>query len=187
LDYYGLWNPQSPANYLVNDTSSHLRHISVGCSIKIKDTTSVAYVVGHLHDVIDKVQTGQYPASGFYMQTIFFEQGDLNNMFFHNKVLHVADIANAIVSSGVVEWKTFKQAYTLWDSVYNTQMFQWEGAVSLERKQAVFRKMQLTYFQNRQCAKLKFPRLTFFNRNNNLQHVWKRVVSICYSFSPNNF
>lgn len=126
LNYYGMWNPQSPTNYLVHDTTSHLRHIGTGCSIKIKDTSAVANVVAEINDVVQKVQSGQYPSNGFYLQTIFFEQGDLNNLMFYNKVLQVADSANAIVASGTAQWKTLKQAYTQWETAYNAQMFQWE-------------------------------------------------------------
>ena len=126
LKYYGFWNPQSTTNYLTHDTTNHLRHIGVGCEIKIKDTTSVAYITDQLKDVVQKVQSGQYPSNGFYLQSIFFEQGDLNNPAFYNKVIEIADSANAIVATGAAQWKTLKQAYTQWDSAYNAQMFQWE-------------------------------------------------------------
>ena len=126
LKYYGFWNPQSTTNYLTHDTTNHLRHIGVGCDMKIKDTTTVAYLVSQLKDVVQKVQSGQYPANGFYLQSIFFEQGDLNNLAFYNKVIQVADSANAIVNAGNAQWKTLKQAYTQWDTAYNAQMFQWE-------------------------------------------------------------
>ena len=125
LKYYGIWNPQSPTSYLTHDTSSHLRHMGVGCTIKIYDTSNVVDVVAQLKDFIQKVQNGLYPANGFYLQTIFFEQGDLNNTLFYNKVLQVADSANAIVNSGAAQWKTLKQAYTQWETTYNKQMFQW--------------------------------------------------------------
>ena len=126
LKYYGFWNPQSTMNYLTHDTTNHLRHIGVGCEIKIKDTSTVAVVVAQLHDVVQKVQSGQYPSNGFYLQTIFFEQGDLNSLPFYNKVIAVADSVNAIVATGDAQWKTLKQAYTQWDTAYNAQMFQWE-------------------------------------------------------------
>lgn len=126
LKYYGFWNPQSTTNYLTHDTSNHLRHIGVGCSIKIKDTSTVTGVAAELNDVVLKVQSGQYPSNGFYLQTIFFEQGDLNNIAFYNKVIEIADSVNAIVATGNAQWKTLKQAYIQWETVYNAQMFQWE-------------------------------------------------------------
>lgn len=125
LKYYGFWNPQDTANYLVHTPSNHLRHIGVGCEIKIKDTSTVAYIVSQLHDVLQHVQSGDYPPNGFYIQTVFFEQGDLNNMTFYNKVIAIADSMNAMVATGVAQWKTLKQAYTLWDNA-GAQMFQWE-------------------------------------------------------------
>lgn len=72
IRYYGFWNPQSTTNYLTHDISNHLRHFGIGCSIKIKDTSTVAVIVNELKDLIQKVQTGQYPSTGFYLQTIFF-------------------------------------------------------------------------------------------------------------------
>jgi len=126
LKYYGLWNPQSPTNYLINDTTLHLTHLGVGCSFKISDTTNVNDFVAGLHALVQAVQTGQYPTNGFYIQTIFFEQGDLNTLSFYNKVIEIADSAQAIVASGAASWKTFKEAYTIWENNYNKQAFQWQ-------------------------------------------------------------
>ena len=126
LNYYGFWNPTDTANYLVHDSASHLRHIGVGCSIKIQDTTTVADIMAQVHEVVNNVQNGIYPPNGFYFQTIFFGQAGLNDLAFQQKVMEVADSVNAIVGTGVAEWKTFKQAYTLWDSVFNAEVFQWE-------------------------------------------------------------
>jgi Secretion system C-terminal sorting domain len=126
VKYYGFWNPQSTTNYLTHDTTNHLRHIGVGCSLKIYDTSTVASIVADVKDVVLKVQSGQYPSNGFYLQSIFFEQGSLNNISFYNKVISIADSVNAIVATGVAQWKTLKQAYQQWETVYNAQMFQWE-------------------------------------------------------------
>ncbi len=73
LKYYGIWNPQSPTSFLVHDTATRLRQLGVGCQLKIFDTSTVANVVAQLKDLVNKVQTGAYPASGFYLQSIFFE------------------------------------------------------------------------------------------------------------------
>lgn len=126
LNYFGFWNPQSTTSYLTHDTTSGLRHIGVGCEIKIKDTSQVIYVVRKLRDVVENVQNGTYPNNGFYVQTIFFEQANLNNATFYNKLLQIADSANAMVLAGDAQWKTLKQAYTLWETVYGAQMFQWD-------------------------------------------------------------
>lgn len=154
LKYYGFWNPQSTTSYLTHDTTNHLRHIGVGCSIRIKDTSAVVNVVNQLKEVVQNVQSGAFPSNGFYLQTIFFEQGDLNNMIFYNKVIEVADSVNAIVASGNAEWKTFKQAYTIWETVYNAQMFQWECGQTVDVKEiseensiSVFPNPASNYFQ----------------------------------------
>ena len=126
IKYYGFWNPQDTANYLVHDSSSHLRHIGVGCEIRIKDTISFSYIMSQVNDVVNAVQSGQYPSNGFYVQTIFFEQGDLNDTAFYNKVIAVADSVNAFVTAGAGQWSTLKQSYTEWETTYNAQVFQWE-------------------------------------------------------------
>lgn len=126
LNYYGFWNPKDPANYLIHEPTNHLRHIGVGCEMKIRDTTTINYFLNQIKELILNVQDGSYPSNGFYFQTIFFEQGDLNNSTFFNKVKTIADSINAIVSTGNLHWKTFKQAYSEWESSYNAQIFQWE-------------------------------------------------------------
>jgi len=126
IKYFGIWNPQSPSAYLTHDTATHIRHLGVGCTIKIWDTSTVAEVVAQINDVVDKVQSGQYPSNGFYLQSIFFEQASLNDLAFYNRVIEIADSANAIVASGVAQWKTFTQVTTEWETAYNAQMFQWE-------------------------------------------------------------
>src|SRR6185436_10057977 len=99
-------------------------HIGVGCEIKIKqDSVAASSIIADLKDVVQKVQSGVYPDTGFYLQTIFFEQGDLNNTAFYNKLMDVADSVNALVASGTAQWKTLKQAYTLWETVHNAEMF----------------------------------------------------------------
>lgn len=126
LNYYGFWNPKDTANYLTHDPNNHLRHIGTGCEIKIYDTSTVVEVVSKINDVVNNVQNAYYPSNGFYLQTIFFGHGDLNNIEFYNKIIAIADSVNIIVDSGKAQWKTLKQAYTLWETVYNAQMFQWE-------------------------------------------------------------
>lgn len=125
LNYFGFWNPQSTTSYLTHDTTSGLRHIGIGCDIKIKDTSDIVYILNDLREVIQNVQDGSYPANGFYVQNVFFEQADLNSMLFYNNVIEIADSMNAWVLAGDAQWKTLKQSYTLWETVYGAQMFQW--------------------------------------------------------------
>ena len=130
LNYFGFWNPQDTANYLVHDPSSHLRHIGTGCSIKIQDTSTVAYVMSQVNDLITRVQSVSYPANCLYFQTIFFEQAELNSPAFLQMVMDVADSVDALVESGAADWRTFSQAYTEWETNCGAEIFQWEcGAV----------------------------------------------------------
>ncbi|CAN5484335.1 hypothetical protein BH11BAC1_BH11BAC1_11340 [soil metagenome] len=126
LKYFGFWNPMDTAHYLTHDSTSHLRHIGVGCEMKIKDTITTSYILSQINDVVNSVQSGQYPPTGFYIQTIFFEQGDLNDSAFYNKVITIADSVNALVATGVAQWNTLKESYTDWETTYNAQVFQWE-------------------------------------------------------------
>jgi hypothetical protein len=149
LKYYGLWHPQSPTNYLTNDTSVHLTHLGVGCTMKITDTTNVTDIVNQLHALVQQVQGGFYPANGFYIQTLFFEQADLNTPSFYNKLIEIADSADAIVNYSNAEWKTFKQAYSFWETAYAKQAFQWAcGQMATEVSTVAETKNRLTVFPN---------------------------------------
>ena len=160
LKYYGCWNPQSTTSYLTNDTNNHLRHLGVGCEIKIKTTSTVSDIVAQINDVVANIQNGNYPVSGFYLQSIFFEQGDLNNPAFYNMVKQVADSVNLIVNAGLAEWKTLKQAYTIWETTFNAQAFQWECGqlvTGLNEHLAVFNN---TPYPNPFMDYIKLPKLS---------------------------
>lgn len=130
LKYFGFWNPHDTDNYLMHDPTSHLRHIGTGCSIRISDTSSVASVMGQVNDLVTRVQGGSYPENCLYFQTIFFEQAELNDLAYLQMVMDIADSIDAIVESGAVDWRTFKQAYTEWETGCGAEVFQWEcGAV----------------------------------------------------------
>ncbi len=125
INMYGFWNPQSMSTYTVHDITQPLVHMGVGCPIKIQDGSTVQGIVDSVRTLINNVQSGAYPQSGFYFQSIFFEQGDLNTTAFYNKVVTITDSLSAIVLTGKAQWKTMKQTYTLWETVYNKQKFQW--------------------------------------------------------------
>lgn len=124
--YFGVWNPEDTTNFLTHNTSQHIRYLATGCAIKVKDTSVVVNVVNQIRDVIEYVEDQTYPANGFYMQTIFFQQGALNNAAFYNKVVEIADSVDQLVATGHGQWKTLKQMYILWETAYSSQMFQWE-------------------------------------------------------------
>ncbi len=126
IKYYGIWNPQGPASFTTHDTSQRLRQLGVGCSIKIQTDTDFNYVMSQVHELMQNVQSGAYPASGHYLQTIFFEMAELNDSNFYNTVTRVADSVNAIVATGKAQWKTLKQSYTIWETTYGAHAFQWD-------------------------------------------------------------
>lgn len=126
LHYFGIWNPQSPSNFLQHDTTRRLRQLANGCSGRVFDTTDIHTYVDQIRQAIQKVQSGAFPANGFYVYSVFFGQADLNNTNFYNKLLELADSVDALVQATNAQWKTFKQAYTIWETTFSKQMFQWD-------------------------------------------------------------
>ena len=86
----------------------------------------MAFILGQVNDVVQKVEDGIYPADGFYVQTIFFEQAGLNDPIFHQKVIDVSDSVDALVNAGAAQWRTLKQSYSEWETDLAAQVFQWE-------------------------------------------------------------
>lgn len=172
LNYYGFWNPKDTANYLTHDTTTHLRHIGIGCDIKIKDEFTIEEIVAQLKDVVNKVQSGQYPSNGFYIQTIFFGHGDLNDIAFYNKIIQIADSANAIVQTGQAEWKTLKQAYTIWETDYNEQMFQLECGDVTSGISEISKQNEISIYPN------PFTTETTFETNQNLKDATLTIYNV---------
>lgn len=126
LRYHGFWNPTSTTDYLSHNPNSTLTHMGTGCDIKVQDTSTVAYVVSQLHEMIDHVQSGAYdPTNPFYLQTLFFEHATLNSQPFEDKIYAILDSMNAMVQNGDAQWRTFKEAYTEWENL-GRPVFQWE-------------------------------------------------------------
>lgn len=174
LKYYGFWNPQSPSNYLTHDSNSRLRHMGLGCEMKIQSTTEIAEVMTDIRALIANVQQGLYPSSGIYVQSIFFEQGDLNNVAFYNKLVQVADSVNALVTSGAAQWKTLKQAYSFWEIQQDAQVFQWECGQLVDSTEPVGDQAEVypNPFQGHLAVKNAEPGSRFFLCNTLGQRIW---------------
>lgn len=126
IKYHGFWNPASTTDYLTHDPNSPLTHLGTGCDIKVQDTSTVAYTVSQLREVIENVQSGTYdPANPFYLQILFFEHATLNSQPFEDMIYDILDSMNAMVQSGDAQWRTFKEAYTEWENL-GSPVFQWE-------------------------------------------------------------
>jgi hypothetical protein len=126
LRYHGFWNPTSTTDYLTHDPNSPLTHLGVGCDIKVQDTSTVAYTVNRLREVIDDVQSGTYdPANPFYLQILFFEHATLNTPSFNTTVYAILDSMDAMVEAGDAQWRTFSEAYTEWENL-GSPVYQWE-------------------------------------------------------------
>lgn len=126
LKYHGFWNPASTTDYLTHDPNSPLTHLGTGCDIKVQDTSTVAWTVAQLREVVNNVQSGAYdPSNPFYLQILFFEHATLNNPSFSTMIYSILDSMNAMVQSGDAQWRTFKEAYTEWENL-DRPVFQWE-------------------------------------------------------------
>lgn len=126
LRYHGFWNPTSTTDYLTHSPSSPLTHLGTGCDIKVQDTSTVAWTVAQLREVIGRVQSGTYDsANPFYLQTLFFEHATLNSQPFEDMIYAILDSMNAMVLNGHAQWRTFKEAYSEWEDL-GSPVFQWE-------------------------------------------------------------
>jgi hypothetical protein len=126
LRYHGFWNPTSTTDYLTHNPNSPLTHLGTGCDIKVQDTSTVAYTVGRLREVIDNVQSGAYdPQNPFYLQILFFEHATLNSQPFEDMIYAILDSMDVMVQAGDAQWRTFKEAYTEWENL-GSPVFQWE-------------------------------------------------------------
>ena len=137
LRYHGFWNPTSTTDYLTHNPDSPLHHLGIGCDIKVQDTSTVAWTVARLREVVNSVQSGTYdPANPFYLQGMFFEHASLNSQPFEEMIYAILDSMNAMVLAGEAQWRTFKEAYTEWENL-GSPVFQWEcGQVLTDVRQA---------------------------------------------------
>ncbi|HNB82133.1 MAG TPA: T9SS type A sorting domain-containing protein, partial [Chitinophagaceae bacterium] len=125
--------------------SSRLRHLGTGCTMKLFDSLNVDTFIINLKHILEMVHNS---SNGFYLQTIFFSQPDLNIPGYTDKLVRVMDSVNSWVNMGWAEWKTLKQSYTWWEQTYAKQMFQKSCAEVTSVMDDVWKEKEYLVFPN---------------------------------------
>lgn len=121
---YGIWKPQSMTSFFTHQASNHLINYGQGCKIEVHDTTNITNVMNEIRYIVNAIQSGSAPASGFYCTSIFFRESYLGVPGFINvKMDDLMDSINVLVSQNKVEWKFIPEVVTTWKNTYNSQPF----------------------------------------------------------------
>ncbi len=124
---YGIWKPQSMANYYFHDSTKHLTLIGNGCTNKIFDTTSVTTALNRVRFLIDAIKYNLIPDSGYYTSTVFMSVGQFNTSQL-NKMKQFIDSVGVYVSQGRIQWKSIKENYDYWNTGYGKNPFRLQCA-----------------------------------------------------------
>lgn len=60
-----------------HQASNHLINYGQGCKIEVHDTTNITNVMNEIRYIVNAIQSGSAPASGFYCTSIFLEKAIL--------------------------------------------------------------------------------------------------------------
>ena len=132
---YGMWRPQDSVNFMADAPGNHLHYIGNGCSNVVFSGSTVTGVMDTLRMILNKIQNGTAPASGFYTATIMCNVRDFNSTFI-NKMAQIIDSVAPYVASGKVIWATLQEKNALWASTYGSNPFQWDCAQTVGIDQA---------------------------------------------------
>jgi hypothetical protein len=133
--YYGIWKPTDTLNYFTHSASNRLINYGNGCRIKITDTTTVDEVLVAVDSVINGIQNGDYPATGFYQISLFIEEylfwdslitPPANYTFsgdFLARINEITDSINVRVNQNTMEWMHIEDIVDEWKTTYNAVPF----------------------------------------------------------------
>ena len=119
---YGIWKPQSMANFYDHDSSKHLTLVGNGCTNKIFDTTTVESALNKVKNLLDAVKYHLIPDTGIYTSCVFMSVGQFNTGQL-NKMKQFIDSIEVYVSSGKIQWKSIKENYEYWNTDYAKKPF----------------------------------------------------------------
>ena len=119
---YGMWKPQSMANYYVHDSTKNLTLVGNGCTNKIFDTTAVTTALNKVRSLINAYETGLIPDTGYYTSNVFMSIGQLSNMQV-NKMKQFIDTVNIYVSQGRIKWKNIQGMHSTWNTDFGRKPF----------------------------------------------------------------
>jgi hypothetical protein len=116
--YHGMWKPSDTTDFFTHNASNHLISYGNGCRIKIVDTSTVDYVVARIDLLLNDINTGILPATGFYPMSFFVSEAYLWNPPFLLKLNAISDTVNVRVSQGKMEWMHIEDIVTEWKTNY---------------------------------------------------------------------
>ncbi len=117
---FGAWKPTSPSAFSTHDASKTLIYMGSGCENVVKSTSTASDVVGVVVNVINKVNSGAYPKTGFYPITIMLNQRDFSTNYIQT-ISSVLDSLKPYVDNGSLQWAYTSEKKTIWIQNYNSQ------------------------------------------------------------------
>jgi hypothetical protein len=123
LNYYGCYKPKSMAEVNVHEPSKNLTLVSVGCHIKMDDTSTIAHNMSIIHRLVDAVENGILPANGIYTQEIMCTESKMKNAYFLPLVSEMIDSVNVLVNQGKVQWAHLSEIKEYWKNEYDSVPF----------------------------------------------------------------
>lgn len=123
LNYYGCYKPKSMAEVNVHDATKQLTLVGTGCTIKMDDTSTIAYNMNVIHRLIDAVDNGTLPAIGIYTQEIMCNEGKMRQPYFIPLVTEMIDSVNVLVADGKLEWAHLSEILSYWKTTYDSVPF----------------------------------------------------------------
>ena len=127
---YGIWRPQDTANIYTDAPANHLRHIGSGCSNVVFAGSTVTGVMDTLRQILNKLQAGTAPSTGFYTATIMMNMRDFNTAFV-TKIATIIDSIKPYVTAGKVKWATLQEKDSIWAATYASTAFEWDCSQTL--------------------------------------------------------
>lgn len=118
----GAWKPQSMANYYFHDSTKHLVVLGHGCENHIEDTSNITYNTETVRNIINQLNNGVLPDTGFYPAFSMFNVGDLNPSRI-TKITQFIDSIAPMVAQGRVQWRSLTDIYNIWNTTYNKKPY----------------------------------------------------------------
>lgn len=127
---YGIWRPQDTSNIYTDAPANHLRYIGSGCSNVVFTGSTVTGVMDTLRMILNKLQTGTAPSTGFYTATIMMNMRDFSNTYI-TKISSIIDSIKPYVTAGKVKWATLQEKDSIWAATYGSVPSEWNCSQTL--------------------------------------------------------
>lgn len=109
---WGVWQPDSYANFGGHNSSRHVWYIGNGCAPYVEDSNDYDPIsfFNTIRSQVDSVQNGYWDQSGFYTMSITINQNQFGPMFLQ-KTRQLIDSLNTI-GSDKLEWAMLSEKWT---------------------------------------------------------------------------